>query len=398
MASEVFEIAAPKKPINFQIGAEGKSFDMFIKESGDVKVVFARDLSSCTVVCRNNNAEQVLEKLKTLTHEGKSLLAVFKPQLDTEAAEVGEQRALIGNKVHCYEVDGKTFEVYTGTGRELKYICERMQFFIYKLTEGLLLQHDLDADATQAFYTVCKDGSTWEIVGFASADEEYMFPDQEQLVIHQLLVLPAWQQKGHGSTLAAVIWKRARELGMRRVTWEPLADIPEDSTPFDVEAWIRPMHVARMIKMGIFRNYDSTVPLNGDAYVGNPMYTSWEKLRASKEAAYRRTFATPPKDIVWTRQGAEAAAAALLLPISTVRDLFEISLLKKDHVSPHVADFIKARLYLMDYERLASMDEKEAYATLQKIYSDMCETWKETARKTQRLRGAQVLPALDVQT
>eukprot|EP01064_Diplonema_japonicum_P014521 TRINITY_DN2219_c2_g3_i1.p1 TRINITY_DN2219_c2_g3~~TRINITY_DN2219_c2_g3_i1.p1 ORF type:complete len:393 (+),score=110.52 TRINITY_DN2219_c2_g3_i1:46-1224(+) len=391
--SDILELGPSKRKVTFQVGS-GKTFDLGIKVEGNVKVVFRKDLSSVHAFISGDNPVEVLAKLTSAvgSNDGQSLLEVFEPKLNPKDLAEEKQRELAGKKIHSYEIEGSLFEVYTGTVRELKYISKRMQFFISQLTDGIALQEDFDADGSHAFYTVRRTGDTWEIVGYANADEEYLFPDTEQLVIHQLCVLPVWQRQGHGSVLTACIWKRAETLEMKRVTWEPLQEQSEEGADntFDFDGFARPVHLSRMIKKGIFLQYDAA-PLRGDAYTGNPNCTEWEKIRVAKRAAYDRSD-VDVKKLVWTRQGAELAASTLLLPVNSVRELFEVSLLKKDRSNADVAKFIKVRLFLMDRIRMAVLTAAERRAELQKCFDQTYQEWQRSALKASALRNSKILP------
>eukprot|EP00659_Diplonema_papillatum_P006616 gene6616-10126_t len=268
----------------------------------------------------------------------------------------------------------------------------------------------------------------WEIVGYARGTEEYLYPLARQLVIHDLFVVPPRQRKGHGSVLTACVWEHAKRSlpQIARVTWSPAENEraarqakrkgagaenqPEDEAPeqesgipqvagfkrvdrnSELEDFARPVHLARMLKEGVFVDYTPGQPLNADAYDGDPYLTKWEKTRRVKDLAAKRIIpGGVPSLLVWSRAGAEVAARALLLPVATVRELFEVCLLRKTAAAPDAKakEFVMRRLYQMDW---VGLKNTRATQILNQHYRETAAAWARTNGRATALKRLGILP------
>ncbi|GAB5588337.1 histone acetyltransferase 1 [Umbelopsis nana] len=119
-----------------------------------------------------------------------------------------------GEKVHEYSLnDGKDrFEIYKASFSSEKFrkYHEHIQLFMLLYVEG---SSYIDAeDDKWNIYTLYKrvdeaDDSSFHFVGYATLYPFFCWPDKIRMRISQFLILPPFQQSGHGSILYNTIYK-----------------------------------------------------------------------------------------------------------------------------------------------------------------------------------------------
>ncbi|SAL96284.1 hypothetical protein [Absidia glauca] len=123
----------------------------------------------------------------------------------------------MGEKVHEYQVeteDGEEgdYEIYKCSLKDPRFreYHRRMQFFVLLFIEGSsYIEED---DDKWEFFVLFKrekagDSTTFDFVGYCSAYPFYCWPDQTRMRISQFLILPPFQNMGHGGNLYETIYK-----------------------------------------------------------------------------------------------------------------------------------------------------------------------------------------------
>ncbi|EMD34394.1 hypothetical protein CERSUDRAFT_117259 [Gelatoporia subvermispora B] len=137
------------------------------------------------------------------------------------------------------EDDIVEFEVYHSTWDtpEFREYHRRMQLFVLLYIEGAsYIQEDEDAWEFAVLYekrTLKKpDGTsrvTYHFVGYSTLYPFYCFPDRVRVRIAQFLILPPYQQEGHGSALYQALYRYTRRTpGIAELTVEDPAEAFED--------------------------------------------------------------------------------------------------------------------------------------------------------------------------
>ncbi|PVU89852.1 hypothetical protein BB559_004908 [Furculomyces boomerangus] len=117
-----------------------------------------------------------------------------------------------GKKIHEYklpqeqEAEDATFEIYENdfTDESFRKFHKRMQTFVLFYIEGGQFIDDTDEKWT--VYTLYKKlnfggAHIYSLVGFCTMYNYYHWPDKKRARISQFLILPPYQQHGHGSKL-----------------------------------------------------------------------------------------------------------------------------------------------------------------------------------------------------
>ncbi|KAJ1813781.1 histone acetyltransferase 1 [Coemansia sp. RSA 2598] len=119
-----------------------------------------------------------------------------------------------GKKIHEYTKDSVQYEVYQGDFRSasMREYHERMQTFVLFFIEGA--QFIDSADERWRVYMVFeklrlegRPRDCYNLVGFTTVYGFYHWPDMRRLRISQFLVLPPYQNMGHGSALYKVVYR-----------------------------------------------------------------------------------------------------------------------------------------------------------------------------------------------
>ncbi|KAI8332482.1 acyl-CoA N-acyltransferase [Chlamydoabsidia padenii] len=123
----------------------------------------------------------------------------------------------LGEKIHEYQVetdDGEEgdYEIYKCSLKDPRFreYHRRMQFFVLLFIEGSsYIEED---DEKWEFFTLFKrektgDSTKYDFVGYCSAYPFYCWPDKTRMRISQFLILPPFQNMGHGGNLYETIYK-----------------------------------------------------------------------------------------------------------------------------------------------------------------------------------------------
>ncbi|ORZ22368.1 acyl-CoA N-acyltransferase [Absidia repens] len=122
----------------------------------------------------------------------------------------------MGEKVHEYQVetedgDEGDYEIYKCSFKDRRFreYHRRMQFFVLLFIEGSsYIEED---DEKWELYTIFKrekngQSCTYHFVGYCSAYPFYCWPDKTRMRISQFLILPPYQNMGHGGNLYETIF------------------------------------------------------------------------------------------------------------------------------------------------------------------------------------------------
>ncbi|PVU92644.1 hypothetical protein BB561_003707 [Smittium simulii] len=114
-----------------------------------------------------------------------------------------------GKKIHQYTLSNENdcvYEIYENnfSDKEFRKFHQRLQTFVIFFIEGGQFVDDTDEKWT--FYTLYKKAdycgkNVYSFVGFCSVYNYFHWPDNIRARISQFLVLPPYQQSGHGSKL-----------------------------------------------------------------------------------------------------------------------------------------------------------------------------------------------------
>ena len=398
----------------------------------DAEVLFAPNLSGCAVLIEHGvagagaRAQQKFDALlnTTLTETvcRHPCWEQFKPKLNPSEADIKKMIAspatpLQGNILHRYSTDasreaGDEFFIYAAPCLDNRDLFIKMQFFVAKMgPPGQVARYAFEEfdnglpllDETYMFFTVKQRASNptpgvFEIISYSEGETHPLFPGQKMLALTSLLTLPIHQNQGHASALVSGIWKYAKTVlapshGVVRVHYEP-AKCAEEEERQDFEAFALKVHLARMIQEQVFIKLSNEVrePLDimHDAFRGDPALTDWQKLRESKRKAYAGPVEVDVEELLWSRRRAAAAARRLLLPVSTVRELFEISLYRCLSASTDrnvFKHFILRRIYEMDRVDLETATVQEnTVQVLETNYNEAKKGYKELAETAQQMR------------
>eukprot|EP01061_Rhynchopus_euleeides_P023716 TRINITY_DN3847_c0_g1_i3.p1 TRINITY_DN3847_c0_g1~~TRINITY_DN3847_c0_g1_i3.p1 ORF type:complete len:438 (+),score=119.77 TRINITY_DN3847_c0_g1_i3:107-1315(+) len=352
----------------------------------------------------------------------KPILNPVESQIEEMLSQPGEE--LKGTLVHTYTTEetrasGDVFEIRAAPCTDMLNFFIKMQLFVAKLgPPGQVARYSFNThdpaghpllDDTHIFYTVRRNPAApltqYELVSYSEGDICPLFPSGQMMSLTALLTVPLYQEKGHASVLVSAIWKHVAAAlpGVSRIHYEP-ANTAEEEERQDFEAFALKVHLARMVEKKIFVKIPDSAsePLDimGDAFRGDPGLTEWERLRESKRAAYATPQITsPPGELVWSRRTAEAAAAHLLLPISSVRELFEISLMKclrtqKD--KKILSHFVLRRIYEMDRVDIQTATlQDNVVSLLESNLNQTKEAYKGVAEAAQKMRQNGMLAPCD---
>ncbi|KAI8380970.1 acyl-CoA N-acyltransferase [Radiomyces spectabilis] len=110
------------------------------------------------------------------------------------------------------EGEEETFEIYKSsfTDHSFRKLHRRMQFFVPLFVEGATYIDD--EDEKWEIYTIYKREGTlqayrYHFVGYCTAYPFFCWPDNTRMRISQFLVLPPFQQQGHGSKLYQTLYQ-----------------------------------------------------------------------------------------------------------------------------------------------------------------------------------------------
>ncbi|CAO3594882.1 unnamed protein product [Absidia cylindrospora] len=122
-----------------------------------------------------------------------------------------------GEKVHEYQVetedgDEGDYEIYKCSFKDRRFreYHRRMQFFVLLFIEGS--SYIEEEDDKWELYTIFKrekngESCIYHFVGYCSAYPFYCWPDKTRMRISQFLILPPYQNMGHGGNLYETIFK-----------------------------------------------------------------------------------------------------------------------------------------------------------------------------------------------
>ncbi|KAG0171964.1 histone acetyltransferase 1 [Apophysomyces sp. BC1034] len=122
----------------------------------------------------------------------------------------------IGEKVNEYSWEGENgdeehFEIYKSSFANPKFVeyHKRMRFFMFLFVEGTSL---IDvSDEKWEIYTLFKregrgESASYRFMGYTSAYAFYCYPENTRMRISQFLILPPFQDQGHGSKLYRTVF------------------------------------------------------------------------------------------------------------------------------------------------------------------------------------------------
>ncbi|KAJ3041466.1 histone acetyltransferase 1 [Rhizophlyctis rosea] len=144
----------------------------------------------------------------------------------------------MGEKFHEYELEnrdgseegGVVYEMYkcTFATPKCKEYHKRVQLFLLWFIEGASFIEDTDENWELIFLYEKRNRSgqdVYSLVGYMTYYPFFYYPDKKRMRISQFLILPTYQQKGHGSTLYRTIYNHFKMRDdVAEVTGEVLSD------------------------------------------------------------------------------------------------------------------------------------------------------------------------------
>ncbi|ORY95418.1 acyl-CoA N-acyltransferase [Syncephalastrum racemosum] len=133
------------------------------------------------------------------------------------AQEDADQFRPIGEKIHEYtkqdeEGTDEHYEIYKSsfTNEAFRAYHDRMKLFVLFYIEGS--SYIEDDDEKWEIYTVFKreghgDRSSYHFVGYSTVYPFYYWPENTRMRISQFLILPPFQEQGHGSELYRTLYQ-----------------------------------------------------------------------------------------------------------------------------------------------------------------------------------------------
>ncbi|KAH9934953.1 histone acetyltransferase type B catalytic subunit [Fomitopsis serialis] len=280
-------------------------------------------------------------------------------------------------KVVREDEDAIDFEVYQCTWdtpgfRELH---RRMQLFILLYIDGgSYIREDEDVWQFVVLYEKRKrrsdpSVSTYHFVGYSTLYPFYCFPEKVRLRLSQFIIVPPYQQEGHGSALYSAIYRYIRDA----------PDIAELTVEDPVEAFedLRDRNDLKML-------------LADSAFMGEALGEGWESAAKPQQRAKRHRAVTngngngngatktravgklgPPADRGWL----ERRRVELKMASRQFYRLVEMLMLRfvvmdgcDKRMEKAYRIWVKERLYRFNYEVLAQLDKKERQQKLDETF------------------------------
>ncbi|OCH85215.1 histone acetyltransferase type B [Obba rivulosa] len=274
------------------------------------------------------------------------------------------------------EEDVVEFEVYHSTWSTpgFREYHRRMQLFVLLYIEGAsYIQEDEDAWEFAVLYekrTLKKpDGTsrvTYHFVGYSTLYPFFCFPDRVRLRIAQFLILPPYQQEGHGSALYNALYQHVRRSQhVAELTVEDPAEAFEDLRDRNDLMMLRNEERFMKEAFGDEEEHPDEDTL-ADVIKGD-IGADGGMLRQ------RRGMLDPPVDKAW----AEAWRVELKLAgrqFNRLLEMLQLQRLDQDDARAHKAYRlqVKERLYRFNYEILAQLDKKECHQKLEETFRTVC--------------------------
>ncbi|KAF7720958.1 histone acetyltransferase 1 [Apophysomyces ossiformis] len=122
----------------------------------------------------------------------------------------------IGEKVNEYCREGENgeeeyYEIYKSSFRNPRFVeyHKRMRFFMFLFVEGTSLI-DVDDEKWEIYTLFKREGrgelASYRFMGYTTAYAFYCYPEHSRMRISQFLILPPFQDQGHGSKLYRTIF------------------------------------------------------------------------------------------------------------------------------------------------------------------------------------------------
>ncbi|KAJ2841929.1 histone acetyltransferase 1, partial [Coemansia erecta] len=171
------------------------------------KIITAME-SSLPIPLRADNVETPL--IQVLSQPA---LCQSKQEFANRVAQDTEQFRPPGKKIHEYVRDSILYEVYKGdfSMAAVRQYHERMQTFVLFFIEGAQFVDMGDERWTvymvfEKLHLEGRSSACYNLVGFTTVYGFYHWPDMRRMRISQFLVLPPYQNMGHGSALYKAVF------------------------------------------------------------------------------------------------------------------------------------------------------------------------------------------------
>ncbi|OCF58050.1 histone acetyltransferase type B catalytic subunit [Kwoniella mangroviensis CBS 10435] len=281
----------------------------------------------------------------------------------TSSKSKGKGKGKVSNGEELKEDDENAvvFEMYKATWNTpgFREYHRRMQLFILLFIEGGSYVHE-DEDSWE-FITLYEkrkrpaadsDIWTYHFVGYVSVYPFWCYPDQVRLRLSQFVILPPYQNQGHGSKLYSTLFSQMLSRPeVAELTVEDPAEAFED---------LRDRNDLRfLVSNGILDDPKFSIGIGPSDELSRSERVKWESEIRKKYKITQRQF--------------DRLLEMLLLKQLDLKDEKE---LKKYRLH------VKARLYRFNYEMLSQMTLEERKEALAKTYESVVEDYERILEMT----------------